>query len=51
VWNQPRQVLVSHMDVMPSVLDALDLDPKYFQELAGYSALSDHLGKALLSTR
>lgn len=51
VRNQPRQTLVSHMDVMPSVLDALGLDPRYFQGLAGYSVLSDHPGEALLSTR
>ncbi|MCH2063103.1 MAG: sulfatase-like hydrolase/transferase [Roseibacillus sp.] len=51
VQNQPRQDLVSHMDVMPSILEALGLDPKYFKGLAGSSVLGEHPGEALLSTR
>ncbi len=51
VRNQPRQELVSHMDIMPSVLHALGLEPRYFKGLAGYSVLDEHPGEALLSTR
>ena len=51
VQNQPRQDLVSHLDVMPSILEALGLDPKYFKGLAGSSVLGEHPGEALLSTR
>ncbi len=51
VENQPTQQQVTHLDVMPSVLDALGLDEKYFENLAGHSVLRDHPGEALLSTR
>ena len=51
VSNQSGQELVSHMDIMPSVLDALRLPPRYFTEMAGYSVLRPHPGEALLSTR
>ena len=51
VRNQPRQELVSHMDIMPSILHALGLEPRYFKDLAGYSVLDEHPGEALLSTR
>lgn len=51
VQNQPPQKQVTHLDVMPSVLDALGLDEKYFEDLAGHSTLRPHPGEALLSTR
>ena len=51
VTEQPDQDLVSHMDIMPSLLDALGLDPRYFSGMAGYSVLGSHPGEALLSTR
>jgi hypothetical protein len=51
VENQPAQQQVTHLDVMPSVLDALGLDEKYFENLAGHSVLREHPGEALLSTR
>jgi hypothetical protein len=51
VTTQPNQDLVSHMDIMPSLLDALGLDSRYFSGMAGYSVLGSHPGEALLSTR
>ncbi len=51
IQEQPRQKLVSHLDIMPSVLDALGLDREYFEGLAGHSVLGKHPGEALLSTR
>ena len=51
VTEQPNQDLVSHMDIMPSLLDALGLESRYFSGMAGYSVLGSHPGEALLSTR
>ena len=51
VENQPRQKQVTHLDIMPSVLDALGLEERYFENLAGNSTLRKHPGEALLSTR
>jgi len=51
VTERPRQNLVSHMDIMPSLLDALGLESRYFTGMAGYSVLGSHPGEALLSTR
>ncbi len=51
VPEQPRQELVSHLDIMPSIFDALGLEERYFEDLAGHSVLREHPGEALLSTR
>ncbi len=50
VENQPPQALVTHLDVMPSVLDALGLEEKYFENLAGRSLLRPHPGESVLAT-
>lgn len=50
VEKQPAQKQVSHLDVMPSVLEALGLDEKYYRNLAGHSVLGEHPGESLLAT-
>jgi hypothetical protein len=50
VRNQPAQTQASHLDIMPSLLDALGLDEKYFADLAGRSLLREHSGEAAIST-
>lgn len=50
VEEQPAQKQVSHLDVMPSVLEALGLDEKYYRNLAGHSVLGEHPGESLLAT-
>ena len=50
VEEQPDQAQATHLDVMPSVLDALGLDDKYFINLAGRSLLRPHPGEALISS-
>ena len=51
IREQPRQKLVSHLDIMPSLFHALGLERRYFEGLAGHSVLGEHPGEALLSTR
>lgn len=51
VTTQPAQKQVSHLDVMPSVLDALGLEERFFKKLAGHSTLREHPGETFLSTR
>ncbi len=50
VKNQPSQELVTHLDIMPSILDALGLEERYFENLAGSSLLRQHPGETLLSS-
>ena len=41
---------VSHLDIMPSVLDMLGLDDKYLANLSGNSVLREHPGETVIST-
>jgi len=47
----PPQRQVSHLDVMPSILDMLGLDEKYTANLSGHSVLDEnHPGETVIST-
>ncbi|MFT5105923.1 MAG: hypothetical protein ACI8XO_001224 [Verrucomicrobiales bacterium] len=41
---------VSHLDIMPSLLDMLGLDEKYITNLSGNSVLREHPGETVIST-
>ena len=41
---------VSHLDIMPSVLDMLGLDKKFTDHLSGNSVLREHPGETVIST-
>ncbi len=51
-WLQapPAQAQASHLDVMPSILDALALPERFYEKLSGRSLLREHPGETVLST-
>ena len=49
--RQPAQSQASHLDVMPSLLDALGMDERFFEGLAGRSLLRPQSGGTILSTQ
>ena len=46
----PPQQQVSHLDIMPSLLDMLDLDDKFTSNLSGNSVLREHPRETVIST-